>query len=212
VVAGVSGGGLSNFTQTPPVAVEAADVHAFRITSGTRTGPHFISFITFSTKTEELLIQNATVDAQPNRYFAYSYMLFPFSGSHDQTIRVALFRPGYETIIIHERGFWAGLMNHSLEQVVWKPETSLEKQEVSLEMLVGRESQIVRQSCIAAWPRAGSYTASPRRRRSEPNCASGRPNVTNTPGKKRPRKNHRILDSRNRPFLTDEEWLYTASK
>jgi hypothetical protein len=121
--------------------VGAENVRAFRVTSDLRqSGPWNSGPGDITGRVEEIPIVDATVPEQKDSYFAYSYMVFPFTeGCHDRNLRVLLYRPGYETVEIGEQVGWNLTGSNPPEGIVWREARTLAVQEKALERVVARK-------------------------------------------------------------------------
>jgi hypothetical protein len=129
--------------QTPAIEVNFPDTRAFRVTSDLRQSGSWNGSPSITGRVEEIPIvaePNAgiRVPEQKDSYFAYSYRLFPFAeGCHDHSLRVLLYRPGYETVAVDERG-WSLMGTSQPISVVWREAKDLAAQERALERVVAR--------------------------------------------------------------------------
>jgi hypothetical protein len=126
--------------QTPAIAVgSATDVRAFRVLSDLRQSGSWSGPPSITGRVEEIPIVDATVPEQKDSYFAYSYRLFPIAeGCHDRSVRVLLYRPGYDTVEVDERG-WSLTGTSQPVSVVWREARDLATQEKALERVVARK-------------------------------------------------------------------------
>ena len=134
IMSGCFGFAYPSITETPSVAIAEKDVRAFRKTSGmTRYGGLIAGAIAIGDDVEEIPIVEATVGPQKEAYFAYAYVLFPFAGAESRSLRVVLYRPGYETVELPARAWWRSVGAKQVEQVQWKAAIDLAAQERAID-------------------------------------------------------------------------------
>jgi hypothetical protein len=138
-LAGCFGFAYPSITETPSVTIAERDVRAFRKTSGrTFYGALIAGAIDIYDDVEEIPLIEATVAPQTQTYFAYDYVLFPFGGSEWRSLRVVLYRPGYEAVELPARAWLRSIGRKQLEQVQWKPAIDLDAQTRAIDAVVLR--------------------------------------------------------------------------
>jgi hypothetical protein len=137
---GCFGFAYPSITETPSTAIAEKDVRAFRKTSGrTFYGALIAGAIGISDEVEEIPILEATVAPQTQTYFAYGFIIFPLFGvSESRSLRVVLYRPGYEAVELPARAWWRSIGAKHLEDVQWKPAVDLEAQMHAVDAVVLR--------------------------------------------------------------------------
>jgi hypothetical protein len=132
--------GYPSVCRTPPLSVPEENVRAFRVvTEVEASGPVLTGPIMFATDVVEIPVMSARVESQKESYFAYYYLLFPFTGDRARNMSVLLYRPGYQTVAVEERPWWQFANLSEPEKVVWKEAPSLEDQEEALKKVVGHD-------------------------------------------------------------------------
>jgi hypothetical protein len=130
--------GYPSVTRTPPVAVDAPDVHAFLVTTDSDSGGGVISgWLQHGRGVRELPVAEATVKPQWDTHFSYYYLFFPFSGSSSRNREVLLYRPGYELVDLPSQAWWECLGSGKPVRVTWKPARDVKAQEKALAKLTG---------------------------------------------------------------------------
>jgi hypothetical protein len=165
-LSGCLGYGYPSFCQTPGAAIDDPGVRAFRVTNECkRRGCIIAGSVMFAHQVEPIGIVDSRVEAQTNNSFVSYYLLFPFEGHSSRTVKVLLYRPGYETVEIPERPWWTFLGKNQPERVVWKEACDLSSQVKALEMVVpwkfGGSGVINNKSCGSLPPNTGGWPAVP---------------------------------------------------
>jgi hypothetical protein len=136
--------GYPSISRTPPVAVDAPDVHAFLVTSKSDTGGGVISgWVQHGREVRELPVAEATVRPQWDTHFTYYYLFFPMSGSSSRSQQVLLYRPGYETVELSSQAWWECLGAGKPVRVAWKPARDARAQEKALAKVFGPRSSVL---------------------------------------------------------------------
>src|SRR5262245_49755324 len=140
VVSGCFGFAYPSFSETPAVNVKGDNVRAFRVLSEcTVSGPCITGPVQFSRSVHEIPVARATVDPQQDSYLAYNYMVFPvLNGSRSRTLKVLLYRPGYETVEIPSRSLLEAFGETKRGPIIWKEAVGLEAQEQALERVISQ--------------------------------------------------------------------------
>jgi hypothetical protein len=98
------------------------------------SGPWMTGPITVADSVEEIPVKNCLVAPQHNAYFAYYYLVFPIlNGSHSRTIKVLLYRLGYELVEIPARTWWKTSDSDVPERVAWKEAPNLQAQKAAVD-------------------------------------------------------------------------------
>jgi hypothetical protein len=137
LLASCLGFGFPSISETPTVAVPTNEVRAFRVVSEDwMSGPWMTGPITILDSVEEIPVKNCVVAPQHNAYFAYYYLVFPvLNGSHSRTIKVLLYRPGYELVEIPARPWWNAYGSDVPEKIVWKEAPDLQTQKAAVDRI-----------------------------------------------------------------------------
>ena len=140
VVSGCFGFAYPSFSETPAVNVKEDNVRAFRVLSErTLSGPFMTGPVVIWQSVQEIPVLKATVERQQDSYLAYYYMIFPvLNGSRSRTLKVLLYRPGYETVEIPPRSLLQAFGETKRAPVVWKEAVGLEAQEQALERVISQ--------------------------------------------------------------------------
>jgi hypothetical protein len=129
--------GFPSVTATPAVAVDAADVRAFRVTYDSLSGGALIAgWVQIGDQIEEIPVHEMRVESQADASFCYLYMLPPFAGGHGRSVRVLLYRPGYETVEVPPRPWWQFPSAAAPERVTWKEAVDLAAEVRAVDELV----------------------------------------------------------------------------
>jgi len=126
--------------RTPPLSVPEENVRAFRVVSEMEaSGPIMTGPIMFADDVVEIPVVSARVESQKESYFAYYYLLFPFTGDREKSMSVLLYRPGFQTVEIPEQPWWQFPERGEPEKVWWVEAMTLEDQEEALKKVVGHD-------------------------------------------------------------------------
>src|SRR5262245_12831263 len=138
-VSGCLAFGYPSLSETPTLSVPEEDVRAIRVDTQLRRGGCVITgSIEFCHSVEEIPVAAAEVGAQTDAYFSYYSPLFLSTGTTSRSMRVLLYRPGFETVTIPERPWWRFPGLTRPEAVAWKEAPDLAAQEKALETVVVR--------------------------------------------------------------------------
>ena len=141
LIAGCVGFGYPDISKTSTVAVPESDVRAFRETSEyTMSGPVMTGPIWVSNEIKAIPVEDGAVGPQRDAYFAYYYLVFPIAnGERTRSVKVLLYRPGYETVEIPARPWWQSLGVNVPEKVAWKEAPDLPTQKAAVDRIASRE-------------------------------------------------------------------------
>jgi hypothetical protein len=158
--------GYPSITRTPPVAVDAPDVHAFLVTEKSDSGGGVITgWLQHGREVRELPVAEATVKPQWDTHFSYYYLLFPYSGSSARNQEVLLYRPGYEPVELSSQAWWECLGSGQPVRVTWKRARDAQAQEKALARLAGAGGTSLdarsREFVVAEYGRLGRRLAPP---------------------------------------------------
>jgi len=130
--------------QTPPMSAPEAGVRAFRVvTRDTVGGALFVNHVESQCEVEEIPVSSSEVGTQRDARYSYYYVLLTAFESSEGSLRVLLYRPGFQTVEIPEQPWWRFPGRAEPERVAWTAASDLAAEEQSLEAVAspkGRRS------------------------------------------------------------------------